>query len=595
MGRFTYEIFLPISKVVSLSISNMLEQIKNDEIVLPAIQRDFVWEERRIENLFDSIMRGYPIGIVFLWETYEDIQYRKFIKDFIPDTKHIFHDNEKHNRLKIVLDGQQRLQSIYLSIYGSHEGKFLCFDILSGEEDNDTEWKYLFYFIAPDKLNIRNAQFCEIDENGNEIPIPSDSPEYLVRVNELLSMSAKERQKFKRDLSKQLSLTDDDILRVELNINTLIDALEKDNNILKTTTLDEDIPCESPDRKSESDVLEAFIRINRQGIVLTRSDLIFSMLKLNWKDSTKSLPEFVSRINEGNSFELTSDFVIRCLFAVSDLGTKFDVDLLRKNENVTKIKTNFNKCCDSIRSAIDFVQTECHISSSKLLGGSFNLVPFVYYIFHLPKHQIPTSEITNVKKAIYLFGFTSPFSRYADSRLKKFISDALVPLVDEHKCDFPLKRCVYWVSHWEHVEKYDGRLLQRNPLLALHLVQRQSGSKVHYNKNFPQIDHIFPRSKLREYGFEESEINHFANFWLLSSDKNKNKSDKNPKEFFKNIPDSELQKAYIDRTLLDYKKYRKFLKTRENQLLEHVKRELDLEDEDYSYSSVLLYEQECSM
>ena len=69
--------------------------------------------------------------------------------------------------------------------------------------------------------------------------------------------------------------------------------------------------------------------MNREGTPLSRSDLIFSMLKLNWRESAESLPEFVRQVNIGNSFDLDTDFVIRCLFAVSDLGTKFELDLLR--------------------------------------------------------------------------------------------------------------------------------------------------------------------------------------------------------------------------------------------------------------------------
>jgi hypothetical protein len=56
----------------------LLNQIANDEIVLPAIQRDFVWSEGQTQTLLDSVMRGYPIGIALLWETYNDIQYRRF-------------------------------------------------------------------------------------------------------------------------------------------------------------------------------------------------------------------------------------------------------------------------------------------------------------------------------------------------------------------------------------------------------------------------------------------------------------------------------------------------------------------------------------
>jgi uncharacterized protein with ParB-like and HNH nuclease domain len=102
-----------------MTIYNLLNQIKEGDIVLPAIQRNFIWPERKIEKLFDSIMRGYPIGLILLWETYENIQYRKFDRDHIPTNKQTFQDNKLKNKKKLVLDGQQRLQSLYIALYGS--------------------------------------------------------------------------------------------------------------------------------------------------------------------------------------------------------------------------------------------------------------------------------------------------------------------------------------------------------------------------------------------------------------------------------------------------------------------------------------------
>jgi len=104
----------------------LLEQIKNEEIVLPDIQRDFVWDKKSIEKLFDSIMRGYPIGIVLLWETYNNIQYRHFIRDYRSDMRYTFYENRKRQRLKLVLDDQQRLQSLYVSLYGSNMFRYMA-------------------------------------------------------------------------------------------------------------------------------------------------------------------------------------------------------------------------------------------------------------------------------------------------------------------------------------------------------------------------------------------------------------------------------------------------------------------------------------
>ena len=569
-----------------MSIINLLEQIKNGEIVLPAIQRDFVWSEEKIEKLLDSITRGYPIGIILLWETYNDIQYRFFVKDYRSGTRYTFRDNTQEKRLKLVLDGQQRLQSLYIALYGIHEGKYLYFDILSGLETEDfKEDKFFFYFLTPkqaEKWNIdaiSNSQKVG-DEKGEDY-----EAEYYHRVQDLLTMGPRERQKFQRDIGEKLNLSDEDEMRLGLNLSILSDVLTRRGNILKATVLDENKPRKSLERLSESDVLEAFVRINREGTPLSRSDLIFSMLKLAWRESAETLPEFVDNINEGNSFELDSDFVIRCLFAVSDLGTRFDIDILRKRSNVEKIRKNFEKCCNAIRSMVDFVQNECWIASSRLLGGYYNLVPFVYYLFHTEDHQVPNSEIDRVRKSLYLFGFTRPFSRYADSRLGKFIREELKPLAEKHDEKFPLVDSLSWVRYWEKFEKYGPQLLQGNPSLALHLVQRRSGAKVHYHKNAPQIDHIFPRSVLRQKAYDEADINHFANFWILAKSKNLNKSNKHPKKYFEDVSDSELQRAYIDRNLLDYGRYKTFLKYRQAKILEHVKKELRLSDSDFDVSA----------
>lgn len=560
------------------TIINLLERIKNGEIVLPAIQRDFVWSESKIEKLLDSVMRGYPIGIVFLWETYNDIQYRDFALNYLSDSRYIFHDNEKQKRLNLVLDGQQRLQSLYVALYGTYEGKDCYFDVLSGQETEDfREDKYVFNFLtaeqAKQKNELSSSQEKEVRENENYEP-------YYYKTKDLLTMGAREMQQLQIELGKKL--IGEDQLRLNLNFNLLHNTFAFDPHIITATVLDENKPKDSPDRKSESDVLEAFVRINREGTPLTRSDLIFSMLKLTWKESARTLPDFVDNINKGNSFDLDSDFVIRCLFAVSDLGTKFDVDLLRKKSNVQTIRENFDKCCDAISSTIDFVQNDCWISSSRLLGGYYNLVPIVYYLFNMKDHQIPTNEVENVRKAVYIFGFTSPFSRYADSRLGGIIRRVLKPAVERKDEKFPLKIAISWVKYWANITDYGPQLLQYNPLLTLHLVQRRSGAKVHYDKNTPQIDHIFPASVLRSMKFDEPTINNFANFWILAKNKNQNdKRDKDPATYFTNVDDSILLEAYIDKKLLNYDSYTTFLAKREQTILNHVKKELKITDADF--------------
>lgn len=565
-----------------MSIMSLLNQVRNDEIVLPAIQRDFVWDEDQIGVLLDSIMRGYPIGIVLLWETYGDTQYRSFVRDYRSSNLCTFHDNSQRRRLKLVLDGQQRLQSLYVALYGTLEGKSLYFDVLSGTDSDDMdEEKYFFWF----------ATTSEVNELGTWVLAQLARPEgkrakdfvleHYERVSDLLTISIRDRRLLAKQLSERLSLSDEEEARVETNLSNLEERLSRDDGVLRVTTIDENLPSHSHCRKSEADVLEIFVRVNSGGTLLTRSDLVFSMLKLNWKESTQALPEFVKGINEGNSLDLDTDFVIRCLFAVSDLGTKFNVDLLRKKSNVAKLRTNFESCCHAIRAAVDFLQTDCWCQSSRVIGGSSTLVPLVYYLFHTKDHQVRNDQVAGVRKALYVFGFARPFSRYADSRLQTFIREELRPLADQGDETFPLDAAISWVRYWERIAHFDEELLQSNHPLALHVVQGLSGARVHYAPNAPEVDHIFPRSVLRQKGFDEAIINHFANFWILSKGKNQNKSNRHPRDYFADVDDTVLRDALIERDLLDYAHYTTFVKKRSERMLEKIGLKLQLSEEDF--------------
>lgn len=563
-----------------MSIVNLLNQIKHEEIVLPAIQRDFVWPEERVLRLLDSIMRGYPIGIALLWETYFDLQYRKFDEAFREGQVHDFKENKKKRKLKLVLDGQQRLQSLYIALYGTYEGKSLYFDVLSGREsDNLVEEKYDFQFL--DKTGFDEWEKRLPDSRGGASELHNGDAQYLVKVADLFAAGVRERKALEKRIAERVTLNDDDETRLSENMALFDEVLTKNQNILKVSVIDEDLPGDNPDRKSEADVLEVFVRVNREGTPLSRSDLIFSMLKLNWRESAESLPEFVRQINQGNTFALDTDFVIRCLYAVSGLGTKFDLDQLRRKDNVEKLRANFQGCCDAIRSVVDTVSRDCWCSSSGLLGGQTTLVPFVYYLFRTPKHELPTGQIEAFRKSLYLFAFARPFSRYADSRLWTFIRRELAPLAEKKDYHFPFERAVWWVKYWEAVTGFDERLLEHNVSLTLHVLQHLSTNKAHYERNAGQVDHIFPRSVLRKKGFEESEINHFGNFWILAQGKNQNKSDKHPADFFSDVPDKEMQRAMIDREMLDYRRFSTFIKSRSAKVLEAVKKRLEFSDKDF--------------
>ena len=111
---------------------------------LATLKRPFLWSEEQVTKLFDSIMRGYPIGTFLIWHTEAEIARQRFV-DHWPCSIVASDDALRRSidTKNIVLDGHQRIQSLVFALAGSYNGRELYFDVLSGET------------IAPDGIRYR--------------------------------------------------------------------------------------------------------------------------------------------------------------------------------------------------------------------------------------------------------------------------------------------------------------------------------------------------------------------------------------------------------------------------------------------------------
>src|SRR5690242_6845572 len=113
------------------SLNGVIAQIKTGKIVLPAMQRPFVWKEARITKLIDSMLRGFPLGTALLWKTATMQRFRRFQADVQPDAGiTIDFDSDASTERYLVLDGQQRLTSLFVALAGTYDGKKLFVDAL---------------------------------------------------------------------------------------------------------------------------------------------------------------------------------------------------------------------------------------------------------------------------------------------------------------------------------------------------------------------------------------------------------------------------------------------------------------------------------
>ena len=113
------------------------------------------------------------------------------------------------------------------------------------------------------------------------------------------------------------------------------------------------------------------------------------------------------------------------------------------------------------------------------------------------------------------------------------------------------------------------------------MVKRKTGAAVQFKNNLPEVDHIFPRSVLKEKEYEQDQIEHVANLWILAKSKNQNKSNRHPSQYFADVADADLQRALIERDMLDYRRFPRFLKQRTEAILATISGLVGLSAKDF--------------
>jgi Protein of unknown function DUF262 len=252
----------------STSIAVLLNDIRQGRLVLPDLQRDFVWKEDQIRLLFDSLLRGYPFGSLLFWNTqFLELPYRLFVSDFHVGQTFETRTKPAGEQRRMVLDGQQRLQSVYIAIFGSLDGRRLCFNVTSGpggaagnEADEDdgigTGRNYRFEFWRDDEPNrpLRLLRVAEI------VSWPSHrEDDEIDRAVVAIGLEGAEAQLARRNLRRMRRvITDATLVAVE--------------------TIDDEV-LSADQARSIQEILEIFVRVNSGGTRLSRSDLMFSLIK----------------------------------------------------------------------------------------------------------------------------------------------------------------------------------------------------------------------------------------------------------------------------------------------------------------------------
>lgn len=537
----------------------------NGGLWLPNIQRPFVWSEDQIDKLFDSIMRQYPISTLLVWRTREKVKHRKFITDWKDSLKvSDAYVMENADAKGMVLDGQQRLQSLIIGLAGSYNGKELHFDVLSGAKASPEDIRYRFRFLP-----ASNAQWP------------------WVKFKDVLKDMSRGR-KLAMEVAQEIcaagpaGLSDDDAKCVQKNIARAQHEFISDENI-SYQLLD---GVDDPDAYTTEDVVEIFIRANSGGTKLGKSDLLFSLLASEWALADEEMEELLEELNR-TGYWFDRDFVLKSCLVMLGQGAKYEVTKFRKPEVREAFVKNWTALSDAIKAVRDFLYGKTFLKSDKAVPSYLGLIPLIYLRYRYPDKWNATAGREDYVLRTML---TGAFSGTPDNLI-----DRCVKSIDERKA--------FELDEIFHIIRSDGRSLEVTPETIIGTRYGKPQSHLIFNlwyrafdyepaleDSLPQQDHIFPQSFLNSQKelnprtgrsrkmYWADEQHQIANLALLTAKENgfQGKSGELPETWIpKQIKDDP---GFLDRHLIPKDpelwksaNFRKFIEARKALILERFK------------------------
>jgi len=574
-----------------ITISEAIENIDNNRYLLPAIQREFAWEHSKIEWLFDSIMRNYPISSFLFWrvegETKRSYKFYKFLRAFREEYK--THNEEINtnglNDFTAILDGQQRLTSLYIGLKGSFAYKKprvtwsdteyalptrqLYLNIEAPLEDEEDGRIYEFKFLTLAEYEEDQKKWFRV---GDIIEL-RDNYEF----NEFLDKNNLKENKFTyKSLSKLHS-----VIHMDRIINFF---LEKEQNIDKA--------------------LNIFIRINSGGEPLNFSDLIMSIAVANWqeKDARKEIHKLVDEIRD-KGFFISKDFVLKNFLLLHSRDIKFKVTNFN-TENAKDFEKEWNKISSAIHTTFDLIIDFGFVESS--LTSKNALMPIVYYIYHkhhnngfdkrveFEEDRLIIKKWLNIVLVKRIFGgqadqilslirsvFTTDISKHpVKDEIKKFPINQIQARLKGTTKDMTIDND--FISNILKTQKDSGLAFSILSLLYPHLDYKNGD----FHKDHLHPHSLFSRGKLKERFIEEDKKDYFLNknnnnsilnLQLLDANENESKNDMELEKWVKfeskkqNISIEKFCENHLIPNILQFDKFNDFIKERKIMLMDKLK------------------------
>lgn len=330
-----------MSKYDSISIKKAMNNVASNNYLLPAIQRKFVWEDDQVEMLFDSIMRNYPINSFMLWRITDNsikqnYKFYQFIKDF---AKKFHEDNPDapsellSNNFFAVIDGQQRMTSLYVGLIGSYRVK-----------RPNKRWKDNEDSMPTKRLYLELSE--ELPETIDNSKMYNFKFKSKVELEEDLKLHPNHFWFKVGDVLKFNELADVNVYLMEQGLISNRFAMTTLTNLFNKVNTEELINYYVIEEQDQDKVLDVFLRTNSGGTPLSFSDLLMSIASANWtkfdaRDEMRKVREEIYTFGNPN-FDVSQDFILKSILVLSDMDVRFKIENFGK-KNIAVFEKNWEK------------------------------------------------------------------------------------------------------------------------------------------------------------------------------------------------------------------------------------------------------------
>lgn len=397
----------------SISIYEALNKIKENKYVIPAFQRQFVWDVSRIEKLWDSILLDYPFSTFLFWHiddtnTTWDTYFMSFLSSITFNSRNQADAGNNNYSLSnidtnvndtAILDGQQRLTALYVSLYGD----LFIRQKNARKKNRGGIIAKLFVELNRNKLTVDEEEYnSKKYDIGFNTKLGMLSPTAF-EVKKLIDPNIRNEEYRKQLFDSYVSKVPENSKDYALSIlNKLYSKIYEEKLIRYTEIFG----------MNQDDALEMFVRFNSGGKALKKSEITMSILEAYWSQAKQEFGKVL--VSDFSGFD--SDFIIRTALMLYG-----DVIKSTINRNLaTQLKDNWNSFKKALKNLSVFLKG-LNINISRFSNSWNVLLPIIYVIYFNPDtYQNYTNELRAYLIRAIFFGY---FNAGTTAKLQQMKSD----------------------------------------------------------------------------------------------------------------------------------------------------------------------------